>query len=415
MQNLYLRQTTGTYYTRAKVGGKRTFENLQTIDRDAALILHREKQAAVERERQAGITPQNDFRSLGALAGEYRQRVATGNLARASREAYRGALDRLVAAWQRGRFAGFPVRQVDTAVIFELRHFLQHDAVVPHGRAGRCADRFKTKGYSNIVVNETLLCLRRLCRIAIEKRVLVEDPFTRTGVLREKIALPRKTRGPEMPDAATLDRVLAEIRQATKAVEAFAARKKWVQRHRALGEAAADFAEFLAYSGARCEEANLVHVGDYKLAADGRTWTVHIPGYKSETSDRTIPVLPRLKRLLDRLTAAREPAEKLLAGSSCLKHLAAACAALDVPKLTQHDLRHFFATICLLKGVRPKTLAEWLGHSDGGVLVMATYGHLLPVAGAAEAALVTFDEPAAGEVLPFTPPADGSNAQATPS
>jgi integrase len=413
VENLYFRISTGTYYTRAKIGEKRTFENLGTSDRDAALILHREKQSALERQRQAGVPLQTDFRHLGALAREYRQRVETSDLADASRKSYLGNLDRLIDNWASGSFETFPIRKVDTTVIFELRHFLKSQAVVPHGRAGICAEEFKTIGYSNIVVNDTLLCLRRLCRIAIEKRILVEDPFTKTGVLREKISLPRKTKAPAMPDAAMFDRILVEIRRATKAVGVFSNRPGWVKRHLELGNAAGDFAEFLAYSGARCEEANLVLVGHYKIAADQKTWTLHIPGYKTDTSNRTIPVLPRLKRLLDRLTAGRQPEEKLLAGNSCLKQLAAACEALKVEKLTQHDLRHFFATICLLKGVRPKTLSEWLGHADGGVLVMQTYGHLLPAAGAAEAALVNFDEVTAGEVLPFRPPAGVSAVRST--
>jgi integrase len=41
-----------------------------------------------------------------------------------------------------------------------------------------------------------------------------------------------------------------------------------------------------------------------------------------------------------------------------------------------HDLRHFFASHCLERGVDVPTVSRWLGHKDGGVLVLRTYGHL---------------------------------------
>ena len=41
-----------------------------------------------------------------------------------------------------------------------------------------------------------------------------------------------------------------------------------------------------------------------------------------------------------------------------------------------HDLRHFFASTCVMAGIDFMTIAGWLGHSDGGVLVGKVYGHL---------------------------------------
>jgi len=39
-------------------------------------------------------------------------------------------------------------------------------------------------------------------------------------------------------------------------------------------------------------------------------------------------------------------------------------------------LRHYFASVCVMAGIDYKTIAVWLGHGDGGVLVAKTYGHL---------------------------------------
>jgi integrase len=43
-----------------------------------------------------------------------------------------------------------------------------------------------------------------------------------------------------------------------------------------------------------------------------------------------------------------------------------------------HDLRHYFASMAVMSGIDFKTIAEWLGHQDGGMLVGRVYGHLLP-------------------------------------
>ena len=43
-----------------------------------------------------------------------------------------------------------------------------------------------------------------------------------------------------------------------------------------------------------------------------------------------------------------------------------------------HDLRHYFSSIAVMSGIDFKTIAEWLGHQDGGMLVGKVYGHLLP-------------------------------------
>ncbi len=41
-----------------------------------------------------------------------------------------------------------------------------------------------------------------------------------------------------------------------------------------------------------------------------------------------------------------------------------------------HDMRHFFISFCLMGGVDSGTVARWVGHQDGGVLIGKTYAHL---------------------------------------
>jgi integrase len=50
--------------------------------------------------------------------------------------------------------------------------------------------------------------------------------------------------------------------------------------------------------------------------------------------------------------------------------------AAGLPWVGFHDLRHFFASHCVMGGLDFMTIAHWLGHSDGGILVGKVYGHL---------------------------------------
>ncbi len=43
-----------------------------------------------------------------------------------------------------------------------------------------------------------------------------------------------------------------------------------------------------------------------------------------------------------------------------------------------HMMRHVYASTLISKGVDVRTVAEYLGHTDGGALVLRTYSHLMP-------------------------------------
>jgi integrase len=52
-------------------------------------------------------------------------------------------------------------------------------------------------------------------------------------------------------------------------------------------------------------------------------------------------------------------------------------AHADLPEVGFHDLRHLFCSFCVMAGIDFMTIAAWLGHKDGGVLIGKVYGHLL--------------------------------------
>jgi len=41
-----------------------------------------------------------------------------------------------------------------------------------------------------------------------------------------------------------------------------------------------------------------------------------------------------------------------------------------------HDCRHHFISMCVMSGIDFMTIAAWVGHKDGGVLIGKVYGHL---------------------------------------
>jgi integrase len=49
--------------------------------------------------------------------------------------------------------------------------------------------------------------------------------------------------------------------------------------------------------------------------------------------------------------------------------------AFGRPNMALHELRHFCATYLLELGLAQADVAVQLGHTDGGALVMSTYGH----------------------------------------
>lgn len=51
-----------------------------------------------------------------------------------------------------------------------------------------------------------------------------------------------------------------------------------------------------------------------------------------------------------------------------------------------HHLRHYFISQCVMAGIDFMTIAKWVGHSDGGVLIGKVYGHITDSHSVAQAA-----------------------------
>jgi len=66
--------------------------------------------------------------------------------------------------------------------------------------------------------------------------------------------------------------------------------------------------------------------------------------------------------------------------------------ALPAPlqKFGFHDCRHHFISYAVMSGIDFMTIAKWVGHKDGGILIGKVYGHLSDEHRQAQAARMTF-------------------------
>ena len=227
------------------------------------------------------------------------------------------------------------------------------------------------KGNSASSVNRAIDTLRRVLDIALERRQISINPVTvkpADGRLKKKLT--KKKFYP--PSRAEVDRILEALKSGGQ-------RGGW-------GVEAYFLCSFLLMSGARIGEARKAiwkHV-------DWQGEEIWLDGYKTDAAPRFIPLFAELGQMLKALIEWREatakyqidgqnqlePGDSVFKIGECQKSLDAACVRAKARRLTHHDFRHIFATTAIENGIDFKTIADWLGHSDGGVLVMTTYGHV---------------------------------------
>ena len=155
----------------------------------------------------------------------------------------------------------------------------------------------------------------------------------------------------------------------------------------------ANLVKFLAYSGVRIGEARFVTWADANFSRR----ELHVRGDPETATKngetRYVPMIPELEEMLTELRKARseEPGSAtIMRVFECQNSMTNAAEKIGMKRITHHDLRHLFATICIESGVDIPTVSRWLGHKDGGALCMKTYGHLRQDHSFAQARRVSF-------------------------
>jgi integrase len=152
-----------------------------------------------------------------------------------------------------------------------------------------------------------------------------------------------------------------------------------------------DYIRLLAYCGAREQEALALR---WDRDVDFKRGQLTI-GYEGDTKNgtaRTVDFSPKLKAHLQAMQKRRAPDSEWLFPSpqrgekdihaqtfrESLKLVRTHAAKKD-PKLAHkafHDMRHLFISYCVMAGINFMTIASWVGHLDGGILIGKVYGHL---------------------------------------
>lgn len=141
------------------------------------------------------------------------------------------------------------------------------------------------------------------------------------------------------------------------------------------GKKAADFIEFLQLSGVRLEEAQNALRSKINLQKN----FMEIKGKGDKW--RIIDLFPNLRIFLEQLMQNNKSEEddRLFPPLKGIvydprKALEIGCKKAEVPIFGFHGLRHAWATHLVELGIDYATIAKWMGHQDGGILVAIRYG-----------------------------------------
>lgn len=353
LQNL-VRHKSGRYYARAFNGGKEIWKTLGTSHfsiAQAKLAEFMKEHRARERHTEALAAGKMTFTDALEL-----HKVKLDDAVRAKR-----IKPSTVHYWE----------QIFTSLLKSWQGLAERDVrkiSAPDCKAWSAA--FAKKA-SSTRFNNTVSALRHVLDMAVESGVIYRNPaatLARVTVRQKQLVLPSR----------------AEFLKLVDSIETAGA---WCSRD------CADFVRGLAFTGCRKGEAAQIEWrdvdfdnGEIIVRGDPETGT-------KNWEVRRVPIIADARALFERMRAERASeaeGEKVFRVREAQKALDNAAKKTGSPRITHHDLRHLFATICIESKVDIPTVSRWMGHKDGGALAMKTYGHLRREHSIEQARRVTF-------------------------
>ncbi|MGA9779122.1 MAG: site-specific integrase [Verrucomicrobiia bacterium] len=352
--NLVRHVQSGNYYARIRVRGKLIWKSLKT-DRISVAKLRLSDFQREERQRAAArkAVARGKMTFADALQ-TYRERLKGDHSLKERSKTYREErITALLKSWSE-------LAQTDVAQISKS------DCLSWAAQYGQAA--------SPSAFNNTVGTLKLILDVAVEAGARYDNPAVH--IKRKKIRL----KPLQLPSQKQFIKLVVAIRSGEGG---------WAER-------CADLVEFLAYSGCRKGEAARIRGRDCDFEK-GEIAVLGDPATGTKNWEiRRIPMIPDMRRLLQRLQKERDETEfsinPIMLVHECQGAINTACTKLGIARFTHHDLRHLFATRCIESGVDIPTVSRWLGHKDGGALAMKVYGHLRDQHSAAMAQKVQFQE-----------------------
>jgi integrase len=165
------------------------------------------------------------------------------------------------------------------------------------------------------------------------------------------------------------------------------------------GQEFADYVKLLAFSGARRNEALRLKWSDVDWQ-NGQL-TIGADGLNKGREVRVVDFNQKLKEHLEEMNKRRAPDSQYMFPSpqrgdtdahakTFMESLRLARKKSGLTKIGFHDCRHFFISYAVMSGIDYMTIARWVGHKDGGILIGKVYGHLSNEHAQAQAARMNF-------------------------
>ena len=349
--NLIRYVPSGTYYARLRVKGKLIRRSLKTDVLSVAKLRlsdfeKNERQGAENRDSVSA----GRLNLADAIAIHKKRTVGDVSLKPRTKSYHDERIAALLKSWP----------ELATK---EIRTITKTDCLDWAAKFG--ADRSAT------AFNHTVSILRKLLEIGIELGARYDNPARFIKRVSER---PKRL---TLPEPETFSQFIAAVESGGGG----------------FSRRCADLVRFLAFGGFRKNEAaNITWAdcdfdkGEIIVRGDPETgtknWTI-----------RRVPMIPDMRKLLERLNAqnsATRPTQPVMQVRECQQAMDRAAKEIGMVRITHHDLRHLFATLCIESGVDIPTVSRWLGHKDGGALAMKVYGHLRDQHSVAMAQKVTF-------------------------
>jgi len=355
LQNM-VRHKSGGYYARLFLNGKEVWKSLKTKHFTVAesRLAEAQKEHRQRKGREASASSAKmTFQQAADLHLQHLDVKVT--IKRRTRTYWREILAAVLKSWP--ELAATEVRRITTSACRDW--------------AARYAKTSSPTRYNN-----SLALLRHVIAVAVESGVVfsnVADGLERKSVKAKKL---------ELPSLEQFSAFIAEMRAPNAR----------------FSQACADFAQGLAFTGCRLSEAGRIEWSDLNFTA-GEILVKGDPEEATKNGEvRRVPMIPNVRTLFEKMRGQRPDESKstpVFKVRECQKAMDRAAKKVGMTRITHHDLRHFFATVCIESGVDIPTVSRWLGHKDGGALAMKTYGHLRREHSVAQAQKVSFGPQAA--------------------
>jgi len=384
VQSLYRHQN-GRYYARTFAGGKEKWTSLRTTVLSVAKNLIQEHLDANERRKVSGEAQRDVGRlTFGDALTRYREHLGFEGIRPKTREFREAGIKLVLRSWP--GIEEVNTRKITARAVEEwLRRF--YSQAKPHVPKNAKSPAKNSTGASTTTIKCALDAMRYVLDVAVDAGFLYANPARNPSVAdgAKKIlkAVRRKRAekgGVILPDKENFSALANSIRK--------------------MGfgecEASADYVEFIAFSGARKNEAINVLWSD----VDFPKGKIHLRVTKNGEA-RFVPMLAEMRDLLTKMKKRGRNAastDAVLLVREAGGFITRASRERKIPRFTTHGLRHLFGTACMEAGVDVRTVAKWMGHKDNGALLLKIHAHVRGDHETAMAKKVIFAKTTASEV-----------------